>query len=52
MWNNGMFIILNYIVNTFCEGRECGLHILSKLTYKDIELTPYSVMNVDLPHEY
>ena len=46
--NNGMFIIWNHIANIFYEDRECGLHILPKLTYEHIKLTPYSIMNVRL----
>ena len=48
MWNNGMFIIWNHIADLFYEDRELGLHIIPKITYKHIKLTPYSIMNVKL----
>ena len=48
MWNNGMFIIWNHISDIFYEDKECGLHLLPKLSYEHIKLTPYSVMNVKL----
>ena len=48
MWNNGMFIIWDHIRDLFYEDRECGLHIMPKLTYEHINLTPFSVMNVKL----
>lgn len=30
------------------EDRECGLHLLPKLTYDHVKLSSYSVMNVKL----
>ena len=48
MWNDGMYIIWNHIADIFYEDRECGLHILPKLSYEHIKLTPYSIMNVKL----
>ncbi|XP_065654860.1 uncharacterized protein LOC136081473 [Hydra vulgaris] len=48
MWNGGMFILWNHIADIFYEDRECGLHILPKLTFEHIKLTPYSIMNVKL----
>lgn len=48
MWNNGMFIIWNHIADLFYADREVGLHIMPKLTYEHIKLTPYSIMNVKL----
>ena len=41
-------IIWNHISDIFYEDRECGLHILPKLSYERIKLTPYSIMNVKL----
>ena len=41
-----MYIIWNHIADIFYEDRECGLHILPKLSYEHIKLTPYSIMNV------
>ena len=43
-----MYIIWNHIADIFYEDRECGLHILPKLSYEHIKLTPYSIMNVKL----
>ena len=48
MWNSGMFILWNNIGNIFYEDRECGLHLLPKITYEHIKLTSYSIMNVKL----
>ena len=48
VWNGGMFILWNHITDIFYEDRECGLHILPKLTFEYIKLTPYSIMNVKL----
>ena len=48
MWKNGMFILWNHISDIFYEDRECGLHILPKLSNEHIKLTPYSKMNVRL----
>ena len=45
MWNDGMYIIWNHIADIFYEDRECGLHILPKLSYENIKLTPYSIKN-------
>ena len=43
-----MYIIWNHIADIFYEDQECGLHILPKLSYEHIKLTPYSIMNVKL----
>ena len=48
MWNDGMFLIWNHISDIFYEYIECGLHLLPKLSYEHIKLTPFSVMNVKL----
>ena len=48
MWNGGLFLLWNHISDLFYEGRSTGLHILPKLTYDHIKLTPYSIMNVKL----
>ena len=48
MWKNSMFIIWNHISDIFYENRECGLHILPKLSNEHIKLTPYSKMNARL----
>ena len=48
MWNDGMYIIWNHIGDIFYVDRECGLHILPKISCEHIKLTPYSTMNVML----
>ena len=48
MWKGGMFILWNHIADIFFEDRECGLHILPKITYEHIKLTSYSIMNAKL----
>ena len=48
MWNDGQIIVWNHISEIFNEDRECGLHLLPKLTYEHTKLTPYSVMDVRL----
>ena len=48
MWNDGMCIIWNHIADIFFVDRECGLHILPKLSCEHIKLTPQSIMNVTL----
>ena len=48
MWNDGMYVIWNHIEDIFYEDRKYGLHILPKLSYEYIKLTPYSIMNVKL----
>ena len=48
MWNNGMFLIWEHIYQIYKEDVDCGLHLLPKLTYEHVKLTPYSVMNVKL----
>ena len=48
MWNGGAFLIWNHIADLFYEDRECGLHLLPKLTFDHIKLTPFSVMNMKL----
>ena len=32
MWKGGMFILWNHIADIFYEDRECGLHLLPKIT--------------------
>ena len=48
MSKNGMFILWNHIYDIFYEDRECGVHILPKLSHEHEKLTPYSKMNVRL----
>ena len=43
-----MYIIWNHIADISYEDRECGLHILPKLSYEHIKLTAYLIMNVKL----
>ena len=39
MWNDRMYIIWNHIADIFYVERECGLHILPKLSCEHIKLT-------------
>ena len=48
MRKDGMYMMWNHTADIFYEDRECGLHILPKLSYEHIKLTPYSIMNVKL----
>ena len=48
MWNNGLHVLWSHITDIFYEDRECGLHLLPKLTYDHVKLSSYSVMNVRL----
>jgi len=48
MWNSGNFVLWSHISDLFYANFEHGLHLLPKLTYDHIKLTPYSVMNVRL----
>ena len=48
MWKGGMFSLWNHIADISYEDRECGLHLLPKITYEHIKLTSYSIMNAKL----
>ena len=48
MRKDGMFILWNHITDIFYEDRECGFHLLPKITYEHIKLTSYLIMNVKL----
>lgn len=48
LWNDGMPILWSHISDIFYEDIECGLHLLPKLTYDHVKLTPFSCMNVRL----
>ena len=48
MWNNGLHLSWNHIKDVFEEDRQCGLHLLPKLTNDHIYLNSYSAMNVRL----
>ena len=48
MWKGRMFILWNHIADIFYEDRECGPHLLPKITYEHIKSTSYSIMNVKL----
>ena len=43
-----MECIWNHIADIFYEDQKCALHILLKLSYEHIKLTPYSIFNVKL----
>ena len=48
MRNNGFYLLWDHIRSIYDEDRECGLHLLPRLKYEHVNLTPYSVMNVRL----
>ena len=43
MWSGGLFLIWNHIGYIFLEDQESGLHLLPKISYEYVYLTPYSV---------
>ena len=48
MWKGGIFISWNHIADLFYEDCECGLYLLPKITYENIKLTCYPIMNVKM----
>ena len=53
MGNGGaLFLLWNNISDLFCEDRTIGLHILPKLTYDHIKLTPYLIIDVKLAAQF
>ena len=44
MWNNGNYLLFQYIADLFYSGQDFALHSLPKLTLDHIILTPYSKM--------
>ena len=48
MWNSGFFILWSHISQIYDEQLQSGLKFVPKLTSDHINLTPYSVMRVNL----
>ena len=48
MWNSGFFLLWSHISQIYDEQLESGLKFVPKLTGDHINLTPYSVMRVNL----
>ena len=48
MWNSGFFLLWSHISQIYNEQLESGLKFVPKLTNDHINLTPYSVMRVNL----
>ena len=48
MWNNGKYVLWQYIVQMFREDQENGLKLLPRITSDHVRLTSYSVMKVNL----
>ena len=48
MWKSGFFILWSHISQIYNEQLHSGLKFVPKLTCDHINLTPYSVMRVNL----
>ena len=48
MWNDGQFLLWQHITEIFYQDVDNGLKLLPRLSYKHVNLTPYSVMRVNL----
>lgn len=48
MWNDGHYLLWQYIVQLFYQDVENGLKLLPRLTFDHIKLTSYSTMRVNL----
>ena len=48
MWNNGFELIWGHIMDIYNMDQDSGLHLLPRLSYDHVKLTPYSVMRVNL----
>ena len=48
MWNSGVFLFWSHIAQIYDEQLPSGLKFVPKLTSDHINLTPYSVMRVNL----
>ena len=48
MWNSGFFLLWSHIAQIYDEQSRSGLKFVPKLTSDHINLTPYSVMRVNL----
>lgn len=48
LWNNGKYVLWEYIDQLVKNDMECGLKLCPKLTIEHVNLTPFSRMNVRL----
>ena len=48
MSNNGLELIWGHIMDIYNMDQDSGLHLLPRLSYDHVKLTPYSVMRVNL----
>ena len=48
MWNDGKYVVWQYIIQSYNEDQENGLKMLPKITSDHVKLTLYSVMRVNL----
>ena len=48
MWNDGQYVLWQHITQIFYQDMDNGLKLLPRLSYEHVNLTPYSVMRVNL----
>ena len=48
MWNDGQYLLWQHITEIFYHDVDNGLKLLPRLSYEHVNLTPYSVMRVNL----
>ena len=48
MWNDGQYLLWQHITEIFYQDVDNGLKLLPRLSYEHVNLTPYSVMRVNL----
>ena len=48
MWNDGQYVLWQHITQIFYQDMDNGLKPLPRLSYEHVNLTPYSVMRVNL----
>ena len=48
MWNDGQYLLWQHITEIFYQEVANGLKLLPRLSYEHVNLTPYSVMRVNL----
>ena len=51
MWNNGRYVLWQYIVQMFRKDQENSLKLLPRITSDHVRLTSYSVIKVNLAAE-
>ena len=48
MWKDGQYLLWQHITEIFYQDVDNGLKLLPRLSYEHVNLTPYSVMRVNL----